>query len=181
MNRPQPQISKIAMDQLAAYHWPGNVRELQNMVERAVILWREGPLSFDLPEDSLPLKTNGTQPVPVGNVALLTRDELKRQERDAIIRALKQTSGKVSGPGGASIISFSAGSTMARASSGSRSSISSIDPLMSANRAVTVLRSPSSEVSEISALTRIDVPASGAAPICRHPLIALHTRYRTWW
>src|SRR6266481_4722498 len=32
---------------------------------------------------------------------------------------------------------------MARASSGSRSSISSIEPLMSANSAVTVLRSPS--------------------------------------
>src|SRR5215831_2381322 len=32
---------------------------------------------------------------------------------------------------------------MARASSGSRSSIKSIDPLMSANSAVTVLRSPS--------------------------------------
>jgi len=44
----------------------------------------------------------------------------------------------------ASIISFSAGSMIARASSGSRSSISSIDPLMSANNAVTVLRSPSS-------------------------------------
>src|SRR6266852_9411959 len=32
---------------------------------------------------------------------------------------------------------------IARASSGSRSSINSVDPLMSANRAVTVLRSPS--------------------------------------
>src|SRR6266851_9547318 len=32
---------------------------------------------------------------------------------------------------------------IARAASGSRSSISSVDPLMSANRAVTVLRSPS--------------------------------------
>ena len=37
----------------------------------------------------------------------------------------------------------SAGSTIARASSGSRSSINSIEPLMSANSAVTVLRSPS--------------------------------------
>src|SRR5215472_3712195 len=45
----------------------------------------------------------------------------------------------------ASIISLSAGSTMARASSGSRSSISSIEPLMSANSAVTVLRSPSND------------------------------------
>src|SRR5713101_1714504 len=40
-------------------------------------------------------------------------------------------------------MSLSTGSTIARASSGSRSSISSIDPLMSANSAVTVLRSPS--------------------------------------
>src|SRR6266851_6919089 len=41
------------------------------------------------------------------------------------------------------IISFSAGSTIVRASSGSRSRISSVEPLMSANSAVTVLRSPS--------------------------------------
>src|ERR1700686_5533604 len=37
----------------------------------------------------------------------------------------------------------SAGSIIARASSGSRSSISSVEPLRSANSAVTVLRSPS--------------------------------------
>src|SRR6266436_1435704 len=37
----------------------------------------------------------------------------------------------------------STGSTIARASSGSRSRISSVEPLMSANSAVTVLRSPS--------------------------------------
>ena len=33
--------------------------------------------------------------------SVLTRDELKRQEREAIINALKQTHGRVSGPGGA--------------------------------------------------------------------------------
>ena len=49
MNRPEPQIGKTALDQLATYHWPGNVRELQNTVERAIILWQEGPLTFDLP------------------------------------------------------------------------------------------------------------------------------------
>src|SRR5215472_12234962 len=55
---------------------------------------------------------------------------------------------------------------MARASSGSRSSISSIDPLMSANSAVTVLRSPSG-TSLGSAATRmlddpgLDAPAPG--------------------
>src|SRR6266478_2145234 len=32
MNRPEPQISETAFDQLATHHWPGNVRELQNTV-----------------------------------------------------------------------------------------------------------------------------------------------------
>src|SRR6266851_9609447 len=53
-------------------------------------------------------------------------------------------------------MSLIAGSTIERASSGSRSSISSIDPLMSANSAVTVLRSPSIDSSELlSGATRI--------------------------
>jgi formate hydrogenlyase transcriptional activator len=100
MNRPEPQISKTALDQLATYHWPGNVRELQNTVERAVILWRDGPLAFDLPASPPP--ENPVQQVnPAVNAGLLTRSELKRQEREAIINALKQTNGKVSGPGGA--------------------------------------------------------------------------------
>src|SRR5215831_7146431 len=41
---------------------------------------------------------------------------------------------------------FRAGSMIARACSGSRSCWSSVEPLMSANRAVTVLRSPSGAV-----------------------------------
>jgi formate hydrogenlyase transcriptional activator len=100
MNRPEPQISKLALEQLSIYQWPGNVRELQNMIERAVILWRDGPLTFDLP-DSMPLGTEGAAAAPVPNAAVLTRDELKRKERDAIVKALKQTKGKVSGRGGA--------------------------------------------------------------------------------
>src|SRR5262245_49578981 len=39
-----------------------------------------------------------------------------------------------------------------------------MEPLMSAKSIVTVLRSPSSDVSEISAPTHIDVPASDARP-----------------
>jgi DNA-binding NtrC family response regulator len=100
MNRPEPQIGKTALDQLATYHWPGNVRELQNTVERAIILWQEGPLTFDLPA-SRPYKNTGEKSKPSAEAAVLTRDQLKRQEREAIINALKQTNGKVSGPGGA--------------------------------------------------------------------------------
>lgn len=103
MNRPAPRISEIALSQLTAYDWPGNVRELQNTVERAVILSRGGPLRFDLTEpgpdatrDPIAHTTHtASQPV------LLTRKEMKRQERDGIASALKQTGGKIFGPGGA--------------------------------------------------------------------------------
>src|SRR6516162_2773584 len=53
-------------------------------------------------------------------------------------------------------MSLRAGSTIARASSGSRSSISSMEPLMSANSAVTVLRSPSRFSATALSTTRID-------------------------
>ena len=36
-----------AMAALVAYDWPGNVRELQNLVERELILFPEGPLTFE--------------------------------------------------------------------------------------------------------------------------------------
>jgi PAS domain S-box-containing protein len=100
MNRHEPQIGKPALDQLAAYQWPGNVRELQNIVERAIILWDEGPLAFELPAP----RANENPPGPAKSTSrgpVVTRDELKRREREAIINALKQTHGRVSGPGGA--------------------------------------------------------------------------------
>jgi len=56
-----------------------------------------------------------------------------------------------------------AGSTIARASSGSRSAISSVEPLMSANNAVTVLRSPAGgEAPDCSSAMRKVDGASGA-------------------
>jgi transcriptional regulator with GAF, ATPase, and Fis domain len=79
------------------------VRELQNMVERAIILWRDGPLTFDLPA-SQPTEILDERAKSAGNAALLTREELKRQEREAIINALKQTNGRVSGTWGAAAL-----------------------------------------------------------------------------
>ena len=59
------------------------------------------------------------------------------------------------------IISLSAGSTIRRASSGSRSCSNSVEPLMSANSAVTVLRSPSMFSGADALVTR-----TGAGPDC---------------
>jgi PAS domain S-box-containing protein len=100
MNRPEPRITQTGLTQLSAYDWPGNVRELQNAIERAVILSREGPLRFELAGSDAadaprpqPHSTSGPDP--------LTRDELRRQGREAIVAALRQTGGKVFGPRGA--------------------------------------------------------------------------------
>src|SRR5207247_2192263 len=92
MNRPVPQLSKTALDQLATHHWPITWRELQNTVERAINLWREGPLDLKLP--ALPVHPDMVPPAKAtANARLMTRDELKGQEREAIINALKQTNG----------------------------------------------------------------------------------------
>ncbi len=65
----------------------------------------------------------------------------RRTRRKCRRRSIAQRSRHSDAP--PSIISCSTGSTIARASSGSRSRINSVEPLMSANNAVTVLRSPS--------------------------------------
>ena len=112
MNRPEPQISKAALDRLVSYPWPGNVRELQNTVERAIISCQEGPLTFDLPS-SCSYESSREQAKPAAKAAFLTRDELKQQEREAIMNALKQTNGKVSGPDGAAKLLAMKPSTLA--------------------------------------------------------------------
>src|SRR5215472_11065102 len=63
-------------------------------------------------------------------------------------------------------MSCSTGSMTARASSGSSSRINSVDPLMSANSAVTVLRSPSVTFAEVcSANRRISPPTDDLVAI----------------
>jgi DNA-binding NtrC family response regulator len=88
------------MSQLTDHDWPGNVRELQNTVERAIILCRGGHLHFDLAGPN----PTAAPPAPthvVSKPALMTRNEMKCQERDGIAAALKQSGGKIFGPGGA--------------------------------------------------------------------------------
>jgi transcriptional regulator with GAF, ATPase, and Fis domain len=99
MNRPTPRFTNADAGRLSAHDWPGNVRELQNAVERAVILSQGGPLRFELAS----AKSVGPQPPQprVTEAAILTRHELRRQERESIAAALKRSGGKVFGAGGA--------------------------------------------------------------------------------
>jgi formate hydrogenlyase transcriptional activator len=84
-------IPAAAMRKLARWHWPGNIRELQNLVERAVILTRSSTLAISVPE----LANSGT------NSALASAGNF--EERDRILRILKETRGRVGGPNGAAV------------------------------------------------------------------------------
>lgn len=100
MNRKPPKFTNAAARQLTGRDWPGNVRELQNAVERAVILSQGNPLLFD--EPSVPPKTQAS-PLSQG-ASMLTRSELKERERESLVAALAQTSGKIFGPDGAAAL-----------------------------------------------------------------------------
>jgi transcriptional regulator with GAF, ATPase, and Fis domain len=78
------------MSALNSYQWPGNIRELQNLIERAVILSKDGVLPNPLP-------TTGTPSVLVTT----TETTLKESERALILRTLEQVRWVVGGPNGA--------------------------------------------------------------------------------
>lgn len=84
-------IPSAALEALTAYDWPGNIRELQNVIERSVILTAGEELNVAIPElAGAPL----AQALPKAKPSA-------SGERDAILRALKESGGVISGPGGA--------------------------------------------------------------------------------
>jgi transcriptional regulator with GAF, ATPase, and Fis domain len=102
LGRPKPRLTLASVQQLQRYHWPGNVRELQHVIDRAVITADGARLALELPAG--PAGNPGEpvlSPVPVGADRVLTDAEVRRLEADNLRTALRRTSGKVSGPGGA--------------------------------------------------------------------------------
>lgn len=81
------------------YDWPGNVRELQNIVERAVILSRNGQVDWN---KIIPNTPNETIPLPAENESrILLAKDIVELEKLNIIKALKKTKWKVFGKNGA--------------------------------------------------------------------------------
>ncbi len=82
---PEIEIPKETMDWLTSYNWPGNVRELKNALEAGVVLCQNHIM---LPEDlQLAEQQDPADQKEDRNFSI------KRSEREAIIRALKQTGG----------------------------------------------------------------------------------------
>jgi formate hydrogenlyase transcriptional activator len=91
INKRIESIPADAMTALSDYHWPGNVRELENVIERAVILTHGSVLQVPLGElralsHAPPLPGDGT---------------LEATEREAIVRALRESGWVIGGATGA--------------------------------------------------------------------------------
>lgn len=100
---PKPRLTRAGVATLQSYDWPGNVRELRNIIERAVILARGGPLHFDLPAtDSAPPPRSFTpHPGTKTDFEFLTEAELQRRERENLLVVLGRTGWKIKGADGA--------------------------------------------------------------------------------
>ncbi len=99
----KPRLTKAGVTRLQSYNWPGNVRELRNVIERAVILARGGPLNFDLPVTSSGLTPAGVKPPPGPRSApeFFTEAEMQRRERENLLAVLEKTRWKIKGADGA--------------------------------------------------------------------------------
>jgi formate hydrogenlyase transcriptional activator len=103
MNKTIETISPATMGALERYSWPGNIRELQNVIERAVILSPGSALV--VPVEEMDRHTT-REPAPGIAPAQAKRRRPVRSiladvDREQIIRALKETVGRVGGPEGA--------------------------------------------------------------------------------
>jgi transcriptional regulator with GAF, ATPase, and Fis domain len=88
--RMRKQIDRVpdeTMARLENWSWPGNVRELENMIERMVIMSKDGILAAP------PLELEGPEAV--------NEDNLKEMKREHLIRVLRETGGILSGTDGA--------------------------------------------------------------------------------
>lgn len=88
LKKPIETITPETLEKLVRYSWPGNVRELEHLIERAVILTKGATLR--LPSFDTATMEDGSHPTALDDV-----------ERAHIVKVLRETNGKIGGPGGA--------------------------------------------------------------------------------
>src|SRR6202041_1255332 len=96
------QVDSIPPETMAAfqgYFWPGNIRELQNLLERAVILSREGVLPNPLHSKQTELMT----PSLHGTRTFQSSMTLEDSDRALVVETLEQVGWVVGGPRGAAV------------------------------------------------------------------------------
>ena len=91
------------VENLQKYDWPGNIRELRNVIERAVILARGGPIAFDVPVNgaSIDLPALKQTSKEREEAEFLTEAEIRRRDCENIFVILQKTGWKIKGADGA--------------------------------------------------------------------------------
>ncbi len=88
LGRPRPAVDKAVYTAFNLYSWPGNIRELENVVERALVLDREGTIDLD----DLPERLRASEQ-RIGNLKIELPDEgisLEDVERELLLAALQK-------------------------------------------------------------------------------------------
>lgn len=103
---PKPRLTRAGIVKLQSYDWPGNIRELRNVIERAVIISRGGPLDFDLAVTNsapppLSVKSQPGEPGDKAGPEFLTEAEMLLRERENLGAALDKANWKIKGADGA--------------------------------------------------------------------------------
>jgi formate hydrogenlyase transcriptional activator len=102
MNKHITRVPRPTMELLVRYDWPGNVRELENLIERATIVSPGDSLVIDASwlAGGIPGLADGGVRRALGAAG----PSLAEIDRQAILDALRERSGKVYGPDGAAVL-----------------------------------------------------------------------------
>jgi DNA-binding NtrC family response regulator len=94
---PYRRFSTGALNVLRNHHWPGNVRELKNLVQRLLILKRDGDVSPEEVDNALGRRPADAEPeFPDSVFSLPLRDARDQFERSYLLFHLRQVGGNVS-------------------------------------------------------------------------------------
>jgi two-component system NtrC family response regulator len=88
LGRPRPSVEKPVYSAFNLYSWPGNIRELENVIERALVLDKDGVLALD----DLPERLRAREQ-RMGNLRIELPDEgisLENVERELLLAALEK-------------------------------------------------------------------------------------------
>jgi transcriptional regulator with GAF, ATPase, and Fis domain len=95
---PRQRLTRTDLERLMAYGWPGNIRELQNVIERAAIVSRGGPLR--LADVLAPGSARNAAPAAAAP-GVQNEATMKDRTRENLETALREAGGRIYGPGGA--------------------------------------------------------------------------------